>query len=855
MEYTNFDLRIAGNPGDGYRVEVESPGMGEDVGTFIVSADSLKIAETLKEVQALEAGSHLPMDLGASLYKGLFQERVAKMLYKCLGSVKDDQKGLRIRLRLAPPEIAALPWEVLYDQDSKCFLATSDKTPLTRYIELAEPIKALRVEPPVKVLTLIPGGSGLDVEKEEQTITEALADLGSVEMQVLKGKVTRWKISQALNQEQYHILHFIGHGTFDGGEGQILINAEDDGEDRISASTFADFFRNHPSLKLAVLNSCQGAEVSSSKGLTGVAPQLVERGIPAVVAMQYPISDRAALTFAREFYLTLCMGSNRGQVDAAVSHARNRINMDLTPDEPVAFATPVLFLRSPTGVIFDLEKDFAQKSGIFHRFLRVFSGAPVRQVNRLKEVKKTYEKNIEAWQVKTKDASAETVQEADEAIARERQELTAVDERIIRWNRTLIGSTLATLMIFLLGYVGLFNIFGADDWLETKFVPFMDSYVVKTFSPEVRLILGKPDDNPGLGEFDSNWRKYHAELVNALAGKAKVIVFDMYFDEPNSYDPEFAKAIEQARSRNTRVIVGTIIDRDGITRKGIAPGLKQAVGDDGLGNINVGGAHWGFLRIYQLAQLDRKGASSNPNAAEDPLIPSLALSAVAASFGSANALAKTFYDDRSGEIQIGSPGRVTKVPVYQKTAALFDLPYDLVDYSQLQTATRTYAEVYARRADASYLQDYQDAIVIIGVKSPNDVFNVLPGQRRYGTEIHANIISNILSNVCVRLLPAIYDLLLVAIMAVFGALVRARLAHVFSTRLVIPFTDPRKTLALPGLLLVADIFYLLFAFVLYKYELIFVLKTYHLVAPFIAYWLTGKMQKKTTIKPATGVNS
>ena len=526
MEYTNFNLRIEGNPGDGYRVVVDSQGMGEVDGAFTISAESLKIADQLKEVQTLEAGSHLPMDLGVSLYQGLFQNRVATMLYKSLGAVKDDQRGLRIRLRLAPPEIAALPWEVLYDQDSKYFLATSDKTPLTRYIELAEPIKALRIEPPVKVLALIPGGSGLDVAREVEIITQALAELGSVEMRVLRDKVTRWEISQALNQQPYHILHFVGHGTFEDGEGQILINAEDGGQDRISASTFADFFRNQPSLKLVVLNSCQGAEVSSSKGLTGVAPQLVERGIPAVVAMQYPISDPTALTFAREFYLKLCTGWNRGQVDAAVSHARNRINMDRTPDEPMAFATPVLFLRSPTGVIFDLEHDLEQKSGIFHRFLRLFSGTPVSQVNRLREVKKTYEKNIEAWQEKTRDASEATVQEAGEAIARERKELTAVDQSIIRWNRTFMASTLAASMIFLLGYVGLFNIFGADDWLETKFVPFMDSYVVKTFSPEVRLILAEPDDNGALGKFDSAWRQYHASLVDALAGKAKAIVFE-----------------------------------------------------------------------------------------------------------------------------------------------------------------------------------------------------------------------------------------------------------------------------------------------------------------------------------------
>ena len=68
--------------------------------------------------------------------------------------------------------------------------------------------------------------------------------------------------------------------------------------------------------------------------------------------MQYPFADTAAVLFAREFYRKLCTGSNRGRVDAAVSHARNRLQMDFV--DTLAFATPVLYMRSPTGVIFDL---------------------------------------------------------------------------------------------------------------------------------------------------------------------------------------------------------------------------------------------------------------------------------------------------------------------------------------------------------------------------------------------------------------------------------------------------------------------------------------------------------------------
>ena len=469
-----------------------------------------------------------------------------------------DEKGLRISLRLTPPELAALPWEALYDQEGRFFLSTSEKTSLTRYIELAEPI-ALKIAPPIKVLALIPSGSNLKVETEEKIITDALKKLGTVQIRILKDKVTRKAISEALAQERYHILHFIGHGTFKSGQGYLLINSKENGEDQISAEDFADFFRSYPSLKLVVLNSCQGAEVSSTQNLTGMAPQLVARGIPAVVAMQYPISDDAALVFAEEFYLKLCSGWSRGQVETAVSHARNRIHMDIK--EPMAFATPVLFMRSPTGMIFDLEHELEQKRGIFQRFSRLFNSAPAKNVSRLKQVRETYEKNIETWQEKTKDGSPETRKEATEAIAREKEEITGVDERIIQWNRTFVSSLLATFLIFLLGYAGLFNILHTDDWLETKFVPYMDEFLPKKFNPNVKIILAEEDGNSGLGKPDASWRERHALLIDALTkAKAKVIVFDLELDGVSPYDKKFADAITSAEALGTHVILGKGID-------------------------------------------------------------------------------------------------------------------------------------------------------------------------------------------------------------------------------------------------------------------------------------------------------
>src|ERR1044072_3234528 len=190
MEYKNFDLYIESKVGDAYPVRVKSETLGEADGFFILAPECVTNAEQLKQLRQIAAGNDLPQTFGLALHSSLFQQDIGAMLLKCLGNVlTDDEKGMRIRLILTPPEIAALPWEFLYDTGTKCFLCTSGKTPITRYINLNEPIKALKTAPPVKVLVLIPEGSGLNVAEEKRLILEALADLDTIQVQVIEGRV------------------------------------------------------------------------------------------------------------------------------------------------------------------------------------------------------------------------------------------------------------------------------------------------------------------------------------------------------------------------------------------------------------------------------------------------------------------------------------------------------------------------------------------------------------------------------------------------------------------------------------------------------------------------------------------
>jgi hypothetical protein len=81
----------------------------------------------------------------------------------------------------------------------------------------------------------------------------------------------------------------------------------------------------------------------------GVASALVMAGVPAVIAMQFPISDAAAIEFAGTFYPRLVDGF---PVEAAVAEGRKALRTADT--KSWEWATPVLFMRSKDGALFGI---------------------------------------------------------------------------------------------------------------------------------------------------------------------------------------------------------------------------------------------------------------------------------------------------------------------------------------------------------------------------------------------------------------------------------------------------------------------------------------------------------------------
>lgn len=97
-----------------------------------------------------------------------------------------------------------------------------------------------------------------------------------------------------------------------------------------------------------MLNSCEGTRSSHVDPFSGAAASLVHHGVPAVIGMQFEITDAAAIAFANRLYASL---ARNFPVDAALAQARRSI---FAAGNDIEFGTPVLFLRGKDAHLFDL---------------------------------------------------------------------------------------------------------------------------------------------------------------------------------------------------------------------------------------------------------------------------------------------------------------------------------------------------------------------------------------------------------------------------------------------------------------------------------------------------------------------
>lgn len=303
------------------------------------------------------------LQAGERLFEALFSGPVLGAFLQASAFVDSKpDTGLRIRIEVDPSlpesqEIGSLPWELIYHHATRRHLAADVKTPVVRRLAVpgstmpAPRLRGLRV---LAVSASPSGAPRLDLAREIGALAAAWRKVPRVEVEVLE-HASLGALDAKLRAKAFHVLHFMGHGGFDAatGTGYLLFEDGSGEPEPVDGVTLGEVLRERRALlRLVVLNACDTARLPRHRGqdpFSGVASALVMVGIPAVVAMQFPVSDRAAKAFSRRFYEALASGL---PADAAAAAGRRAIQTDFPGSQE--WATPALFLSAPDGEILTL---------------------------------------------------------------------------------------------------------------------------------------------------------------------------------------------------------------------------------------------------------------------------------------------------------------------------------------------------------------------------------------------------------------------------------------------------------------------------------------------------------------------
>ncbi|MDP9120260.1 MAG: CHAT domain-containing protein [Acidobacteriota bacterium] len=368
IAYQDFSLWIEPlDSAPGYRLKAHSPA-GEACETIRLADAAPPSHPPLDPTQAaaagafsLAAGQGPDLDnrrRGEELFRLLFCGRIGRLFASSTGPLPDPERGLRIKLYFDPSQpsaaaLCALPWELLYNAETKDYLGINPLTPVVRYLEVPRPHQLPPFEPPLRLLIVAsnPGLSApLGLARERRLIEQTLMRDPEVEITVLE-HCDRESLVDAIGGAPFDVLHFMGHAGFDEatGTGTLLLDGPDGRVEPLPGDLLAHLLKGSLP-RLVVLNACNSARACSGRGsdfFSGLATAVVMGGVPAVVAMRAPVSDLVAVRFSQVLYRQLARGE---AVEAAVSEGRRALFL-AAADAP-EWSTPVLFMRVPDGRLF-----------------------------------------------------------------------------------------------------------------------------------------------------------------------------------------------------------------------------------------------------------------------------------------------------------------------------------------------------------------------------------------------------------------------------------------------------------------------------------------------------------------------
>ena len=366
--YEDFTIAFSstGQPGASFKLSATSAN-GETIAfDYYPPVTSFEIDEALAGVTRANAQFALSVPrtssdeiraLGERLYSSVWQSGITDLYQYSSRLAKDKGKNLRLRFMINDPELAALPWEFLFDPSRKDFLTLSARTPLARKWSswpTPPPLPSF-VEPPLRVLVIEAEVRAWDIGAEPEI--DSLRKLANRNPPVLElvDVIHNATFSAFLDAvfKPYDVLHLCltgatregipGFGTGSGfpvskmvADSLVFID-EKSGVNRVPHRIDLE------SLRIAIGKSGLRLIYLSGDCTDWLASQLTEVS-PATLGWRGLNTSEAYFSFTKGFYSALTRGL---PLESAVTHGRKAVDADYPGGKE--WGMPVFYMQTPDG--------------------------------------------------------------------------------------------------------------------------------------------------------------------------------------------------------------------------------------------------------------------------------------------------------------------------------------------------------------------------------------------------------------------------------------------------------------------------------------------------------------------------
>lgn len=339
-----------------------------DVGKFVKKRFRDEYVTDLEKLELLrdkQLHPEVTKIVGQKLYNALFAGDVATEF-----EIARREGTVACQVQFDPEDIilTQFPWETVHDGRNP-LTPIQGGLELTRSITFAAPPQPLTTTLPLRMLFIAPRSKDdADLGNTEATaVRQALnpfENANQIEVEILSPPT--WSaLEEKLSDTRYNVIHFDGHGSFvrecpkcgqahypstikclkcdtdmtlTTSKGYLHFEDDDQNRDRVSVDELKVIIAN-TDIRLVVLSACGSGVVKGVSVFNGIAPGLIQIGVPAVVAMQGSPTMTITAKFMKRMYDSLVKGRRLPQ---AVNDGRRAIYRE----KPPMWFMPVVYLRS-----------------------------------------------------------------------------------------------------------------------------------------------------------------------------------------------------------------------------------------------------------------------------------------------------------------------------------------------------------------------------------------------------------------------------------------------------------------------------------------------------------------------------